>query len=289
MSSDPIDRLEQLERLVRLRDANALSAAEFEAEKRKVLTGGHVPAAPAAPVPVPSPAPYLPDAGVDAPVGKPWLGTLIRWALAVAIISAVLAYFFINTTPTTVDRKPALSHAATQDRLPTPHPTSQPLVLDNYVRATFSEKDGCDFGEEGNALFSQLLSKGDPNHQWHTAVSIEIGDVRLVPSFVKDKLPEGEVRYTGSVLFPKATSFHNIKVVSLVTDYDSVPESDAGGLTRQIILAASPKQIIEAIKEYGFHFVADESGDYSIDVGDEANSAASLQKLGNGRTALVCG
>ena len=233
MSSDPIDRLEQLERLVRLRDAGALSAAEFEAEKRRVLMGGYVPSAPAAPVPVPSPAPYLPDAGVDAPVGKPWLGTLIRWALAVAIISAVLAYFFINTTPTTVDRKPARTAA----RVPAPSlppPAIVPPVtetadtMDMSVRLKLTNPAACTFGREGERVFDALIrTEGD---RPASPSRVSIGDLDLAvdaSNEADDRDSEGGRRYRASVRFPAGATWNGLKLSRIARTYGVYPDSDS--------------------------------------------------------------
>lgn len=276
-------RLAALERLVRLRDANALTPQEFEAEKRRFLTGGS-----------PASAPPVETARYEEPVGdtaRGGAGRLIALALAVAMVAALASWLFIGTKPVCPSGK-CVPVVAAKPIAGSPPPvvavsrTRESVDLTDTLR--FADVKECKFTPSTERLFGSLQQLDDQGRPEGSAKQVTVGPLSLPIAREKVALKDGEpgsARYDASVRFPEGTNWQGLQLSRVMSRFHSYVESDSS-TAKLLIFHDSSSAVRAALAKAGVSVPIAPAYRELHDA--TCGGSMSLVPM-NGGTALQCG
>ena len=245
--------LEQLERLARLRAQGALSDAEFDAEKARLLGRGDD--RPHSPRPSPN---MTSTAQVHAPRNG-----LRRFVMATGLLSATalvaggIALYTLRETALTPSKQPVPA-VARQDAPSQSPPRRQrvaeqpPLVLNDDLQ--FSHPSNCKASSGTDALFNRILNPPNGDVANISSKPIRVGaDRREVRSVLTRTQGEnaGEQIFEGAAEFPQPATWHGLRIHGVAASLYVIPEADST-YTRQIRFLDDPATVKAALGQMGF-------------------------------------
>lgn len=277
-------QLEQLERLARLRAQGALSHAEFEAEKARLLEGGGD-----------RPSSQEPNTDkADAPrLGAPRPG-LRRFIIAMAMLSATamvaggVALYALRETASAPpqENKPALPRQEAAPAAPQPVMQGETaLILDDDLQ--FADPANCKAAPATDALFNRVLTppNGDVANISSRPIRVGSGQVEVRPTLTKTAGEnEGEQIYEGAADFPQPATWHGLHVRGITASLYVVPEAGSA-YTRQIRFMDDPQVARTALGRLGFNIP---NGDGYAELHDDScGGSMQIVEIGGG-SALQC-
>ena len=264
------DRIEALERLAALRDKGALSQAEFEAEKQRLLGGGdRLEPPPVFAEPEPEPAPRRGWAIAAA------IGALAVLLIGVAYVIRIVSAVPEPVTPRTAHRPAPSPSAAAVDQAPEPPPA---VSVASVFRVDVS--DGCRFGEAGEALFDRLLRYRDDGVAT-APPTVTIAGVVVPTAFRTEKLGDA-TRYVATALAPAGTalSWNGLHFAGIYADTAYAGESRE----RELLFTDSPAAVRAALAAHG---VAVPLPPGTRELQSDVSESIRLDRR-DGRTAIAC-
>lgn len=276
--------LEQLERLARLRAQGALSDAEFDAEKARLLGGGdHKP-------PSPGPSPSMTStAHVRAPRTALRRFVIVMGLLsATAVVAGGIALYALRETTPTLPKQPAPAVARRDAPAPPPRQRAAeqpPLVLNDDLQ--FSDPGNCKASSGTDALFNRILTPPDGDVANISSKPIRVGaDRREVQSVLTRTQGEnaGEQIFEGTAELPQPASWRGLRVTGIAASLYVIPEADST-YTRQIRFLDDPATVQAALGQMGF-VIPREQGYAEL---HDDSCGGSMQIVAfNGGSALQC-
>jgi len=289
------DWIEQLERLTQLHKAGALTDAEFEGQKARIL-GGHDVAASAAPTPTPTlsappPAPAYQQPVYQEPVyDEPPRGGVPKWAMIgvpTVLVIALAAWFGMSLVKPGPDKDivSGPSAGASDAAVALATPTSEaalPVALDGTLK--FAAADQCKAGPVLEAMYKKLDAAMDLGSGKGVTVKLDAWDAPL-GVWAKSVTDAGQLTTSDAALkFPDGTTWHGLHLSRVTTHRVSPAESDSS-YTRTISFLEPAAKVQKTLARLGF--AAPLEPDYSP-VEDEACGGSAQVVSLNGGAALSC-
>ena len=281
------DWIEQLERLTQLHKAGALTDAEFEGQKARILAGHDV-AASATPVP-PAQQPTTPV--YQEPVyDDAQRGGVPKWAMigvSAALVIALAAWFGMSLVRPVPDKDivSGASAGASDAAVALATPTAEaplPVALDGTLK--FAAADQCKAGPVLEAMYKKLDAAMDLGSGKGVTVKLDAWDAAL-SVWAKSVTDAGQMTTADAALkFPDGATWHGLRLSRVTTHRVSPAESDSS-YTRTISFLEPAGKVQKALARLGFG--APLEPDYSP-VEDEACGGSAQVVSLNGGAALSC-
>ena len=284
------DWIEQLERLTQLHKAGALTDAEFDGQKARILAGQDV-AASAAPTPTPKTMPPPAAPVYQEPVyDEPVRGGVPKWALIgvpAALVVALAAWFGMSLVKPGPDKDivsgPSAGASDAAVALATPSAEAAlPVALDGTIK--YAAADQCKAGPVLEAMYKKLDAAMDLGSGKGVSVKLDAWDAPL-GVWAKSVTDQTEMNTADAAIkFPEGTTWHGLRLSRVTTHRVSPAESDSS-YTRTISFLEPAGKVQKALARLGFG--APLEPDYSPIEDEACGGSAQVVSL-NGGAALSC-
>lgn len=278
--------LAQLERLARLRAQGALSDAEFDAEKARLLGGGNHRS------PSSGPSPNMTStAQVRASrTGLRRFVIVMGLLSATAVVAGGIALYTLRETALTPPKQPAPALAQQDAPAPSSPPSrpvteQPPLVLNDDLQ--FSDPGNCKASSGTDALFNRILTPPNGDVANISSKPIRVGaDRREVRPVLTRTQGEnaGDQIFEGAAELPQPANWHGLRVAGIAASLYVIPEADST-YTRQIRFLDDPATVKAALGQLGFLIPREEG---YAELHDDSCGGSMQIVAFNGGSALQC-
>lgn len=248
------DQLRQLEQLARLREQGALTAAEFDAEKRRVLGHGQT-SIPHRAEPPPSLGAVPDDDEATNKRNEIRRGARIGFTTSVCIsaIAGIGRYLLAQQEQPPVTKEVQSTERPSAPAMiePVKLPPKPPPNLEDSL--SFATPSNCQASAATEKLFNTILTppNGDIRNIVSNSIRVGADRIRIDPKFRKSE-EDGYTLFESVADFPQPATWNGLKTLGVTASLYVVPESDST-YSRKVRFAEEPEALRVALNKLGFN------------------------------------